>query len=91
MQAEEPQAEQLLLVDEVPQVRAREARAGGARAVVAERAGVARATVNRIEQGTVTGVEFTTLERLADALGVNAAILVAHERAPEPRNGARSR
>ena len=41
MQAQQPQAEQLLLVDEVPDVGAREARAGGAGAVLVERARVA--------------------------------------------------
>ena len=64
---------------------------GWSQAELADVAGIARATVNRIEQGTVTGVDFATLERLADALGVNAAVLVAHERAREPQRGGRGR
>src|SRR5205085_10126824 len=50
MQAQEPQAEQLLLVHEVPDVRAAEAGAGRARAVVVERALVAgEARVPQVE------------------------------------------
>ena len=58
---------------------------------LAELAGVGRATVHRIERVRTTGIDFATLERIADALGVNAAVLVTHERAQEPQNGGRGR
>jgi len=46
-------------------------------------AGITQATISNIETGRVKGVDFTTLEKLAKALGVNAALLIAHE--PEKR------
>lgn len=57
----------------------REAR-GLTQGALAEKAGLRRATVNRIEMGRVKGVDLRTLELLADALGVDAAMLVKHER-----------
>jgi transcriptional regulator with XRE-family HTH domain len=53
---------------------------GLTQAELAERAGVSRATVNRYENAGVGGVDFETLEKLADALDVNAVSLLVHER-----------
>ncbi len=50
-------------------------------AELAERAGVQRATVNRIETGA-TAARFATVRRLAEALGVPAADLLAPSDAP---------
>ena len=43
---------------------------------LAERSGVRRATIVAIEKGQTTGVDFDVLTKLADALGVNSALLV---------------
>ena len=45
-------------------------------AELAERAGIQRATVNRIETGA-TGARFTTVRKLAAALGIDATELMA--------------
>jgi len=50
-------------------------------AELAERAGVQRATVNRIETGA-TAARFATVRRLAEALGVPAADLLSPTDAP---------
>ena len=50
-------------------------------AELAERAGVQRATVNRIETGA-TAARFATVRRLAEALGVPAADLLSPAAAP---------
>jgi transcriptional regulator with XRE-family HTH domain len=65
----------------------REAR-GLTQGALAEKAGLRRATVNRIEMGRVKGVDLRTLELLADALEVDAAMLVKHERR-RPKAGRR--
>ena len=50
---------------------------------LAEKAGVRQATVSQAESGK--GVNLATLEKLANALDVNAAALIVHERAPRGR------
>jgi transcriptional regulator with XRE-family HTH domain len=44
---------------------------------LAERAGVRRATVNRIENAHITAIDLTVLEKLASALGVEPGFLFA--------------
>jgi transcriptional regulator with XRE-family HTH domain len=46
---------------------------------LAAKAGIRRATLSRLERGLTKGVDFATLERLADALEVSADRLVVHE------------
>lgn len=53
---------------------------GLTQAQLADKAGVSRATVNRYENQAVGGIDFDTLEALANALDVNAASLLVHER-----------
>lgn len=53
----------------------REAR-GWSQSELAGRAGVSRLTVINIESGKSKGVDFSTLEGLAKALGVDAGYLV---------------
>lgn len=59
-------------------VRLRELRKarGLTQAALAARAGVRRATVNRIENGRVTSIDLGVLEKLANALSVHAAVLI---------------
>jgi transcriptional regulator with XRE-family HTH domain len=57
---------------------------GLTQAALAERAGLQRATVNRIERHRVKGIDFSTLERLADALGVDPGFLVVRESGRQP-------
>lgn len=47
-------------------------------------AGVRQATISKLESGDVTSVRLETLERVANALGVDAAILVEHLRPVAP-------
>ena len=49
---------------------------GLTQAELAERAGVRRATVNRIENAHVTAIDLEVLERLADALRVEPGFLI---------------
>ena len=58
---------------------AREAR-GLSQSALSELAGVRRATIIAIEQGTTTGVDFDTLERLAKALEVEPSWLLVRAR-----------
>ena len=60
----------------------REAR-GLSQAALAKLARVRQGTISKLETGQTAGIDFSTLERLADALAVNAALLIAHE--PRPR------
>jgi transcriptional regulator with XRE-family HTH domain len=53
---------------------------------LAERSGVNQGTISKIEGGQTGGIDFETLEKLADALGVNAALLIHHD--PTTRGGA---
>jgi transcriptional regulator with XRE-family HTH domain len=59
-------------------VRLREAREarGWSQVKLAERAGVTRATVSRIETGKVASLDLEVFEKLADALGVHPATLI---------------
>jgi transcriptional regulator with XRE-family HTH domain len=52
--------------------------AGLSQTELAERAGVRRALVSDIERGENTNVKLETLEKLATALGVDAALLIIH-------------
>jgi len=54
---------------------------GWSQAKLAETAGVRPATISEIESGASTSVHFATLERVADALGVDAAVLIDHQHA----------
>ena len=49
-------------------------------AELAERAGVSRATINRIEQGHAESVTLGTINKLAAALQVDAEVLVMFAR-----------
>ena len=49
-------------------------------AELAKRAGVSRATINRIEQGHAESVTFETINKLAAALQVDADVLVTFDR-----------
>lgn len=51
-------------------------------AQLAGHAGVRVATLSDIENGKAKGVQFKTLEKIANALGVNAAMLIEHEAKP---------
>jgi transcriptional regulator with XRE-family HTH domain len=48
-------------------------------AELARRSGVSQSTISRIEAGATGGLNLASLEGLADALGVNAALLIVHE------------
>lgn len=50
---------------------------GLTQAQLGEKAGIRAATISRIEGGRVSGVEFATLEKLARALDVDPALLIA--------------
>ena len=62
----------------------REAR-GLSQAELARRSGVPQSTISRIEAGETGSITLGNLERLADALGVNAAVLIVHE--PKGKRG----
>lgn len=55
-------------------------RAEMTQAELAKKAGVSRATINRIEQGHAESVTFETVNRLAKALQVDADVLVTFEK-----------
>jgi transcriptional regulator with XRE-family HTH domain len=55
-------------------------RAEMTQAELAKKAGVSRATINRIEQGHAESVTFETVNRLAKALNVDADVLVTFEK-----------
>ena len=55
-------------------------RAEMTQAELAEKAGVSRATINRIEQGHAESVTFETVNKLARALQVDADVLVTFEK-----------
>lgn len=54
-------------------------------AALAEAAGIRQATVSDIERGATTRVDLETLEKLANALGVDAALLIEHTHRPGRR------
>jgi len=51
-------------------------RAKLSQAALARASGVAQASISRIEAGRTAGIDLRTLERLADALGVEPAALL---------------
>lgn len=55
-------------------------RAEMTQAELAKKAGVSRATINRIEQGHAESVTFETINRIARALNVDAEVLVTFEK-----------
>jgi transcriptional regulator with XRE-family HTH domain len=55
-------------------------RAEMTQADLAKKAGVSRATINRIEQGHAESVTFETVNRIARALNVDADVLVTFEK-----------
>ena len=69
---------------------------GLTQAELAERAGVRRATVNRIENAHVTAIDLDVLEKLGDALRVEPGFLIVRASGeqrpdPTPSKGQRSR
>lgn len=58
---------------------------------LAAAAGLRSATISDIETGKTKGIDFATLERIAGALGVNAAVLIHHDDAAQPAGAATSR
>lgn len=62
-------------------LRIREAREakGWTQAELAQKAGIRRATVNRIENQRIYTIDLAVLEKLADALGVDPALLIVRE------------
>ena len=46
---------------------------------LAERCGMPQSTISRIESGTTSGVDFSTLDRVAEALRVHPADLIAFD------------
>jgi transcriptional regulator with XRE-family HTH domain len=52
---------------------------GWTQAELAEKAGVSRATVNRIESDTNRRIDFDVLEKLAGAFGVEAGRLIVED------------
>lgn len=69
---------------------------GMTQAELAERAGVRRATVNRIENARVTAIDLEVLEKIADALGVEPGFIIVRapggtSTRPQPPKSPRSR
>jgi transcriptional regulator with XRE-family HTH domain len=62
----------------------REAR-GWSQVELAARAKVTQATISRLENGRPKSLDVGVLEKLALALGVNAAVLIVHEPAEKRR------
>lgn len=69
-------------------IRLREVRElrGLTQAELAERSGVGRPTISNIETGKTSGIDFDVLEKLATALGINAAMLIEHDSGLDKRN-----
>jgi len=57
----------------------REAR-GWSQAELATSADVRQATISKIETGGISAIHLDTLDRIARALGVDAAVLIEHTR-----------
>lgn len=57
---------------------------GLTQAELAERAGVRRATVNRIENARVTAIDLEVLEKLGDALGVEPGFIIVRSSGGTP-------
>lgn len=60
-------------------------RQGWTQAELAERAGVTRVTVTRLETRPPKAIDLETLERLANAFSVDAGYLIVHEASPGRR------
>ncbi len=60
-------------------IRAMREAKGWTQGELAERAGVTRATVNRIENGKPRSIDLEVLDKLANALGVPAGLLIVSE------------
>ncbi len=60
---------------------------GLSQAELARVSGVPQSTISRIEAGKTNSIELGNLERLANALGVNAAVLIEHTPEPDQRRG----
>ena len=58
---------------------------GWSQSELARRSGVAQYTISRLEAGDQESVNLAQLEKLANALGVNAALLIVHE--PKGKRG----
>jgi transcriptional regulator with XRE-family HTH domain len=54
---------------------------------LAKRSGVGRPSISNIENHKTSAVDFAVLEKLADALDVNAALLIVHEPKGKGRRG----
>ena len=54
---------------------------------LAAASGVRRATISDIENGKTSGIDFEVLERLATALGVNAAVMIEHTSEQKGKRG----
>ncbi len=52
---------------------------GLTQAELAKRSGVGRPSISNIENHKTSGVDFDVLARLAQALNVNAAVLIQHD------------
>ncbi len=68
-------------------IAAQDSTAARPQAELARRSGVPQSTISRIEAGDTGSISLANLERLAEALGVNAALLIVHE--PEKGKGKR--
>ena len=55
---------------------------GWSQAELARRSGVPQPTISRIEARKTNSIDLANLERLAEALEVNAAVLIDHHLAP---------
>lgn len=72
---------------------------GLTQAALAARAGVRRATVNRIENARVTAIDLVVLGKLADAIGVEPGFIIGrssggvllHPHSPKPSSGGAGR
>jgi transcriptional regulator with XRE-family HTH domain len=53
---------------------------GWTQAELAARSGVNQGTISKIENEKTGGIDFVNLEALADALGVDAAVLIVHDK-----------
>ncbi|HEX2126807.1 MAG TPA: helix-turn-helix transcriptional regulator, partial [Thermoleophilaceae bacterium] len=62
---------------------------GATRVELAERSGIGRVATSNMENGKTTGIDFGTLEKLAGALGVNAAVLIEHAPGEKGQAGVR--
>ena len=59
---------------------------GWTQAQLAELSNIPQPTISRIEGGKTTGVDFGVLGKLAEALDVDAALLIIHQRPPRAQH-----